>query len=354
MKTKILFLLGCCMAVACTSSFDQSDQTALNPSFVEAKAHFESLNTPIAPPQFGGFLESSYACGDDDCSHTHHAHSLIRAHIDGNAKPLWSKAVYYQDSHTEIYEVPLSGLPTSASLLKGRSAETIKAQSMLVMQKRHTEDTWSFFVSTALGTDATETAFRYTGNRSAFSGYVVVSGVQGAIITGWGYEAGRQYSIQVANGSYHSNTHVTASIVYNMPMTRSSCEDCYKIGNTTILCNACWLKEGIPDKDSGLPDGEQPGGFGDDPPFCYECKRFHYGSCDPCASCGTFHTGECPPPPPPPSNEWWCFICNTNHTGNCPVLFPMNCDVCGESNCTIHPCAICGAIGCCSAVHGIY
>lgn len=252
MKTKlphIICLLALLVFHSCSHEGFERDKDNSNLSVNEAREYFE--NNAI------------------DLRYNELVYSYTPTKADDNIVPLWNKAKYGTTSNSEVVMIPileagkLNALLTSTLFgRKGGTADNVKVESHLVIQRYNASEKMRRFITTVVGIshDAKANPYLFTGDRTKFQGFMLISDETGKCEDVFYYMGGRRFKMQIGNYTAEekrNNKHLQMSVGFS------------------------FMKTSVAVKGGG---GHLSGEDGDS--YCYNCHSLTIFDSGVCAVCG--------------------------------------------------------------------
>lgn len=237
--------------------------------------------------------------------------------------PNWNHVQVHQRENLTTIMVPIMERGVYWAVLTESIGEYVRAknedmqvESYLVIQKESTHSTPYRFVSTVIGVSNKfkDNPFMYTGDRSAFEGFMLLSTEQGDVFKVLYYHNGQVFRLKK-----HKHSHEASDLLKS-----------YRIG-ISISTRMTSTKGG---------GGYSTGDVWDS--YCFVCHEFSSFANGYCSYCGA--------PAEEIGNDSWeyfCQQCGLPLTECSCSTNPYACPVCGEDPCVCYGyCPFCGLPGC--------
>ncbi len=248
-----------------------------------------------------------------------------------NIVPEWDKATQVSDEKSILYEVPLRQSEQLGAVLmkkneKNTSLKKVKIVSSLIIQKFPKIDSIRYFVVTILGehdgkgSEKEEMPYSYTGDRRNFTGFMVISDVDGCYLESYYYGEGKRKCVflKAPEGDVKNiKQYKGFSLIKVNPKTKGGSYKSGETGSTCPVCGALMIGCTCPVcYEVYIPDLI----FQDDGVYCPRCLNFigqctcsqlDYGGPPACEHCGRLYcNGDC---------VQYCSICGSRlENGVCP------------------------------------
>ena len=309
MKTKlphIICLLALLVFHSCSHDGFDRGKGKSGLSIDEARAYFENNAT--------------------DLRYNELVYSYTPTKADDNIVPLWNKAMCGTTLNSEVVMVPILETGKIKAFLtitlfgrKDGTADNVKVESHLVIQRYNTSKKMRRFITTVVGIsdDAKANPYLFTGDRTKFQGFMLISDETGKCEDVFYYTGGRRLKMQIGNYTAEekrNNKYLQVSVGFSFMETSvavkgggghlsgedgdSYCYNCHSLSNfDSGVCAVC-----------GAEPQEIGGGEGYF--FCKGCGEL-VESC----TCEQEPTPDTDPVNP---NEEACPLCgNINCCGEC-------------------------------------
>ena len=263
----LTFLFSCARETVPVASEDNDFSFPLN----EAKRYYQEHIGSVVPVTFHNEQE----CTDPD---HHHVPLDSKSYTGTNSlTPHWDKASQVTTERAVVLNIPLQELPDEAILFHHKEGTSTVMEgslvSTLVMVKDPLTGAITCFITTLVGEghpkDVSESrsSWLYTGNRSAFTGFLIISDESGNYLSSCVYEKGSARAILLHDARENRNYQTLEDYWgYTIPSdqirTKSDPELCNRCGLLYLNSSGeCWLCDGIVLNDCEVW-GEYPGGGG--------------------------------------------------------------------------------------------
>ena len=252
MKNGFLPIL-CFMAIlafhSCSHERFDGDKRNSDFSVEEARAYFENNAT--------------------DLRYNELIYSRTPTKADDNIVPQWKNAKHGTTPNSEVVMIPIlepnrlgAALTTTLFGLKEGTEDDVKVESHLVIQKYNATGKMRRFITTVVGisNDAKANPYIFTGDRTKFRGFMLISNENGKCEEVFYYMGGRRFKMHIGNYTAeekNANKHLQVSVGFSFTETS------------------------IATKGGG---GHQSGEDGDS--YCYNCHSLTDFDSGVCAICG--------------------------------------------------------------------
>ena len=252
MKKGLLPIL-CLMAIlafhSCSHERFDGDKRNSDFSVEEARAYFENNAT--------------------DLRYNELIYSRTPTKADDNIVPQWKNAKHGTTPNSEVVMIPIlepnrlgAALTTTLFGLKEGTEDDVKVESHLVIQKYNATGKMRRFITTVVGisNDAKANPYIFTGDRTKFRGFMLISNENGKCEEVFYYMGGRRFKMHIGNYTAEekkANKHLQLSVGFS------------------------FVETSIATKGGG---GHQSGEDGDS--YCYNCHSLTDFDSGVCAICG--------------------------------------------------------------------
>ena len=252
MKKGLLPIL-CFMAIlafhSCSHERFDGDKRNSDFSVEEARAYFENNAT--------------------DLRYNELIYSRTPTKADDNIVPQWKNAKHGTTPNSEVVMIPIlepnrlgAALTTTLFGLKEGTEDDVKVESHLLIQKYNATGKMRRFITTVVGisNDAKANPYIFTGDRTKFRGFMLISNENGKCEEVFYYMGGRRFKMHIGNYTAEekkANKHLQVSVGFSLTETS------------------------IATKGGG---GHQSGEDGDS--YCYNCHSLTDFDSGVCAICG--------------------------------------------------------------------
>ena len=229
-------------------SFDNGKHDS-NLTINEARAYFENNAT--------------------DLRYNELIYSYIPTKADNNIVPKWNEAQHGTTLNSEVIMIPIleanrlgAVLTTTLFEMKEGTVDNVKVESHLVIQRYNATGKMRRFITTVVGisNDANANSYIFTGNRTKFRGFMLISDECGKCEDIFYYMGGKRFKMHIGNYTKEE-------------------KKVYK--HLQISVGFSFLETSIATRDGG---GHLSGEEGD--VYCYSCHALTNFNSGVCAVCG--------------------------------------------------------------------